>query len=76
MWWSETRQRLGADRGNQLALAARAKCEIGHQPDDERRRKHSRHDKAGRVCHWILEIHLTDTERQFGGFYEQLLDLG
>jgi hypothetical protein len=35
-----------------------------------------RHDKAGRVCHWILEIHLTDTERQFGGFHEQLLDLG
>ena len=35
-----------------------------------------RHDKAGRVCHWILEIHLTDPERQFGGFYEQLLDLG
>jgi len=29
-----------------------------------------------RVCHWILEIHLTDTERQFGGFHEQLLDLG
>ena len=35
-----------------------------------------RHDKAGRVCHWILEIHLTDPERRFGGFYEQLLDLG
>jgi hypothetical protein len=35
-----------------------------------------RHDRAGRVCHWILEIHLTDTERHFGGFYEQLLDLG
>ena len=35
-----------------------------------------RHDKAGRICHWILEIHLTDTDRQFGGFYEQLLDLG
>jgi Xaa-Pro aminopeptidase len=35
-----------------------------------------RHDKAGRACHWILEIHLTDTVRQFGGFYEQLLDLG
>ena len=35
-----------------------------------------RHDKAGRLCHWILEIHLTDTARQFGGFYEQLLDLG
>jgi Xaa-Pro aminopeptidase len=35
-----------------------------------------RHDAAGRVCHWILEIHLTDTARQFGGFYEQLLDLG
>jgi Xaa-Pro aminopeptidase len=35
-----------------------------------------RHDKAGRVCHWILEIHLTDTARQLGGFFEQLLDLG
>ena len=35
-----------------------------------------RHDKAGRVCHWILEIHLTDPAREFGGFYEQLLDLG
>jgi Xaa-Pro aminopeptidase len=35
-----------------------------------------RFDKAGRECHWILEIHLTDTARQFGGFYEQLLDLG
>ncbi len=35
-----------------------------------------RRDKAGRQCHWILEIHLTDTARQFGGFYEQLLDLG
>jgi Xaa-Pro aminopeptidase len=35
-----------------------------------------RHDKAGRVCHWILEIHLTDAARGFGGFYEQLLDLG
>jgi Xaa-Pro aminopeptidase len=35
-----------------------------------------RHDKAGRACHWILEIHLTDTARGFGGFYEQLLDLG
>src|SRR6202012_4169451 len=35
-----------------------------------------RQDKAGRQCHWILEIHLTDPERRFGGFYEQLLDLG
>jgi Xaa-Pro aminopeptidase len=35
-----------------------------------------RTDKAGRVCHWILEIHLTEPERGFGGFYEQLLDLG
>jgi Xaa-Pro aminopeptidase len=35
-----------------------------------------RHDKAGRRCHWILEVHLIDTERGFGGFYEQLLDLG
>ncbi|HEY1822117.1 MAG TPA: M24 family metallopeptidase [Trebonia sp.] len=35
-----------------------------------------RRDKAGRQCHWILEIHLTDTASSFGGFYEQLLDLG
>jgi Xaa-Pro aminopeptidase len=35
-----------------------------------------RTDKAGRVAHWILEIHLTDPARGFGGFYEQLLDLG
>jgi Xaa-Pro aminopeptidase len=35
-----------------------------------------RRDKAGRVCHWILEIHLIEQARQFGGFYEQLLDLG
>jgi Xaa-Pro aminopeptidase len=35
-----------------------------------------RHDTAGRACHWILEIHLTDSARPFGGFYEQLLDLG
>ncbi|GFG97991.1 M24 family metallopeptidase [Mycobacterium timonense] len=34
-----------------------------------------RTDPRGRVCHWILEIHLVDRERGFGGFYEQLLDL-
>jgi Xaa-Pro aminopeptidase len=35
-----------------------------------------RHDRAGRLCHWILEIHLVDRERGFGGFHEELLDLG
>jgi hypothetical protein len=35
-----------------------------------------RADRAGRVCHWILEVHLVDRARQIGGFYEQLLDLG
>ncbi len=35
-----------------------------------------RPDRAGRLCHWILEIHLVDRSRGFGGFYEQLLDLG
>ena len=30
-----------------------------------------RTDKAGRRCHWILEIHLVDREREFGGFYEE-----
>jgi Xaa-Pro aminopeptidase len=33
-------------------------------------------DGNGRECHWILEIHIVDRERQIGGFYEQLLDLG
>jgi len=35
-----------------------------------------RADRVGRRCHWILEIHLVDRERGFGGFYEELLDLG
>ncbi|MFD7000338.1 M24 family metallopeptidase [Streptomyces mirabilis] len=35
-----------------------------------------RTDKAGRRCHWILEIHLVDRGREIGGFYEELLDLG
>ncbi len=35
-----------------------------------------RTDKAGRGCRWILEIHLVDLAREFGGFYEELLDLG
>jgi Xaa-Pro aminopeptidase len=35
-----------------------------------------RTDRSGRICHWILEIHLVDRARQFGGFYEELLDLG
>lgn len=34
-----------------------------------------RPDPSGRLCHWILEIHLVDRKRGFGGFYEQLLDL-
>jgi Xaa-Pro dipeptidase len=35
-----------------------------------------RSDRTGRTCHWILEVHLIDRERQIGGFYEELLDLG
>jgi Xaa-Pro dipeptidase len=34
-----------------------------------------RADPSGRRCHWILEVHLIDPTRGFGGFYEQLLDL-
>jgi Xaa-Pro aminopeptidase len=33
-------------------------------------------DRSGRRCHWILEIHLVDRDRRFGGFHEELLDLG
>ncbi|MEV0204576.1 M24 family metallopeptidase [Streptomyces sp. NPDC050788] len=35
-----------------------------------------RTDRAGRRCHWILEIHLIDRDREFGGFHEELLTLG
>ncbi|MER7700384.1 MULTISPECIES: M24 family metallopeptidase [unclassified Streptomyces] len=34
-----------------------------------------RTDRRGRTCHWILELHFVDRQREFGGFYEQLLDL-
>jgi len=34
-----------------------------------------RPDAAGNPCHWILEVHLTDPTRSFGGFFEQLLDI-
>jgi Xaa-Pro aminopeptidase len=34
-----------------------------------------RRDRGGRICHWILEVHLIDRQRQIGGFYEELLDL-
>lgn len=32
-------------------------------------------DRSGRVCHWILEVHLVNPARGFGGFYEELLDI-
>ncbi|WP_214367110.1 M24 family metallopeptidase [Pseudonocardia sp. H11422] len=35
-----------------------------------------RTDKAGRRCHWILEVHLVDRARRIGGFHEELLTLG
>ena len=46
-------------------------CYITHGNDQPMRR----HDATGQPCHWILEVHLTDRERGFGGFYEQLLDI-
>ena len=30
-------------------------------------------DASGRTRHWILEIHLVDKDRTYGGFYERLL---
>lgn len=35
-----------------------------------------RADRSGRTCHWILEVHLVDRDHGFGGFYEELLDIG
>jgi len=34
-----------------------------------------RADSQGRQCHWILEVHLVEPGRRFGGFHEELLDL-
>lgn len=34
-----------------------------------------RTDRTGRICHWILEVHLVDRDRQLGGFHEELLDI-
>ncbi|AHH96678.1 M24 family metallopeptidase [Kutzneria albida] len=34
-----------------------------------------RTDRNGQTAHWILEVHLVDRERGFGGFHEELLDL-
>ena len=34
-----------------------------------------RRDQLGRSCHWILEVHLIESGRKFGGFFEELLDL-
>lgn len=50
-----------------------AKVESYITPDNDTPLR--RTDRVGRTCHWILELHLVDRERAFGGFYEQLLDL-
>lgn len=34
-----------------------------------------RDDRSGRRCHWILEVHLVEPRRRWGGFHEELLDL-
>lgn len=34
-----------------------------------------RRDRQGRMCHWILEVHIVDPTRSFGAFQEQLLDI-
>jgi Xaa-Pro dipeptidase len=33
-------------------------------------------DAVGAQRHWILEIHFIDRQRQFGGFFEELLTIG
>lgn len=34
-----------------------------------------RKDGSGNRCHWILEVHLVEPGRRYGGFHEELLDL-
>ncbi len=50
-----------------------AKAESCITPENTTRLR--RTDRAGRVCHWILEPHFVERRRGFGGFCEQLLDL-
>lgn len=50
------------------------KVEYYVTPGSDRPMRRLDHD--GRRCHWILEIHLVDRARGFGGFHEELLDLG
>ncbi|MCK9923066.1 aminopeptidase P family protein [Frankia sp. AgPm24] len=50
------------------------KIEYYVAPGSDRPMRRLDHD--GRRCHWILEIHLVDEPHAFGGFFEQLLDLG
>lgn len=42
---------------------------------NESEKRLSEPDPSGRVAHWILEVHLVDTDRQIGGFHEELLTL-
>jgi len=44
---------------------AKAESYITPENDNPLRRT----DKAGRDCHWILELHLVDRARGFGGFH-------
>ena len=48
-----------------------AACYIAPGSDAPMRRR----DPSGRVCHWILEVHLGHPSGRFGGFCEELLDL-
>jgi Xaa-Pro aminopeptidase len=49
--------------------------EIGSYVAPGSTRPMRRKDSSGRDCHWILEIHLVDQDRRYGGFHEELLDI-
>ncbi|MFF3093076.1 M24 family metallopeptidase [Streptomyces cyaneofuscatus] len=80
-------ERLAAEAGWEIGIwhAGHLVGEFPHETNDGARAESyiaadnttrlRRTDRAGRVCHWILELHLVDRRRGFGGFYEQLLDL-
>ena len=46
-------------------------CYIAPGNDQPMRRP----DAEGKPRHWILEMHLVEPSRQFGGFFEQLVDI-
>ena len=61
-WWGEFPHELIDGRAHRVLHRA-----------GQRRARCAAPTAAAGSCHWILEVHLVDREREIGGFFEQLL---